>query len=58
MVSKGGADKAALFDSYANPQHIDPKLAEQMLKESKEIMDPLGVRFFLWQGTCLFPVIS
>ena len=53
MVSEGGADEAALFKSYANLQHINPKLAKQMLKEAKEIMDPLGVPFFLRQGTCL-----
>ena len=53
MVSERGADEAALFKSYANLQHINPELAKEMLKEAKEIMDPLGVRFFLRQGTCL-----
>ena len=53
MVSEGGADRANLFDSYANLRHIDPIIAEQMLKESKEIMDQLGVQFFIRQGTCL-----
>ena len=53
MVSGSGADEADLFDSYANLRHIDPKIAEQMLKEAKEIMDPLEVQFFLRQGTCL-----
>ena len=53
MVSESGADEAALFESYANIQHINPELAKQMLKEAKDIMDPLGVPFFLRQGTCL-----
>ena len=53
MVSESGADEAALFESYGNIQHIDPELAKQMLKEAKDIMDRLGVPFFLRQGTCL-----
>ncbi len=53
MVSESGADEATLFKSYANLQHLDLVLAKQMLKEAKEIMDPLGVPFFLRQGTCL-----
>ena len=53
MVSESGADEAALFKSYANLQHIDPELAKQMLKEAKEILDPLGIPFWLRQGTCL-----
>ena len=53
MVSESGADEAALFESYANIQHINPELAKQMLKEAKNIMDQLGVPFFLRQGTCL-----
>ena len=53
MVSESGADEASLFKSYANLQHINPELAKPMLKEAKEIMDPLGVKFFLRQGTCL-----
>jgi len=53
MVSESGADDAALFESYGNIQHINPELAKQMLKEAKDIMDPLGVPFFLRQGTCL-----
>ena len=53
MVSESGADEAALFKSYSNLQDINPELAKQMLKEAKEIMEPLGVPFFLRQGTCL-----
>ena len=53
MISESGADEAALFESYGNIQHINPELAKQMLKEAKDIMDPLGVPFFLRQGTCL-----
>ena len=53
MVPESGSDEAALFKSYANLQHIDPELAKLMLEEAKEILDSLGVPFFLRQGTCL-----
>ena len=53
MASEMGSDEAALLKSYANLQHIDPELAKPMLAEAKEILDSLGVPFFLRQGTCL-----
>ena len=53
MASESRADEAELFESYAILHHMDPELAKQMLKEAKEIMDSLGVPFFLRQGTCL-----
>jgi len=53
MVSESGADEAALFKSYANLQRVNPELAKPMLKEAKEILDSLGIPFFLCQGTCL-----
>jgi hypothetical protein len=53
MVSESGSDEAALFKSYGNLQPINPELAKPMLKEAKEIMDPLGIPFWLRQGTCL-----
>ena len=53
MASGSGADEAALFKSYANLQRINPELAKPMLKEAKEILDPLGIPFFLRQGACL-----
>ena len=53
MVPESGADEAELFKSYANLRPIDSELAKQMLKEAKEVMDQLGVSFFLRQGTCL-----
>ena len=53
MASSNGADEAALVKSYENLERIEPKLAKQMLREAKEIMDQLGVPFFLRQGTCL-----
>ena len=53
MASEDEVARADLFDSYANLRHMDPVIAEQMLKEAKEIMDQLGVQFFIRQGTCL-----
>ena len=53
MVSESGSDEAALFESYGNLQRINPELAKPMLKEAKEILDPLGILFWLRQGTCL-----
>ena len=53
MVSESGADEAALFESYKTLHHLDFVLAKQMLKEAKDVMDQLGVQFFLRQGTCL-----
>jgi len=53
MVSESGSDEAALLKSYENLQSIDPEAAKERLKEAKEIMDGLGVPFWLRQGTCL-----
>jgi len=53
MVSDSGSDEAALFKSYGNLLPINPELAKPMLKEAKEILDPLGILFWLRQGTCL-----
>ena len=53
MVSGSGADEAALFESYGNPQQINPEIAKQLLKEAKGIVEQQGVSFFLRQGTCL-----
>ena len=53
MVSESGADEAELFKSYTHMRPMDSELAKQMLKEAKEVMDQLGVSFFLRQGTCL-----
>ena len=53
MVSESGADESALFKSYGEILPLDPELAKIMLQEAKEILDPLGIKFFLRQGTCL-----
>jgi hypothetical protein len=53
MVSESGSDEVALFKSYGNLQPINAELAKPMLKEAKEILDPLGILFWLRQGTCL-----
>ncbi|MCH7744523.1 MAG: LicD family protein [Chloroflexi bacterium] len=53
MVSESGADEATLLKSYGDPGQINPEVAKEMLKEAKEIVEQLGVSFFLRQGTCL-----
>ena len=53
MVSNKETDEAVLNKSISTVQTIDVAAAETVLKEAKEIMDRLGVVFFLRQGTCL-----
>ena len=53
MVSEIGSDEAALFKSYENLQPINAEFAKPMLKEAKEILDPIGILFWLRQGSCL-----
>ena len=53
MVSESGADEAALSKTYGEIIPLDPELAKQMLKETKEVMDSAGIPFFLGRARAL-----
>ena len=53
MASVNGEVDDVFEMSYRALQPLDVTAAESMLKEAKEILDQLGVVFFLRHGTCL-----
>ena len=53
MALSNGADELALERTYSDSQPINVPVAEDLLREAKQIMDQLEVVFFLRQGTCL-----
>ena len=53
MAISNGADELALERTYSKSRPIDVPIAQEMLREAKQIMERLGVVFFLRQGTCL-----
>lgn len=53
MALSHGADQSALERTYSDSRPIDVAVANELLREAKQIMDRLEVVFFLRQGTCL-----
>ncbi|MEE8413438.1 MAG: LicD family protein [Dehalococcoidales bacterium] len=53
MEINNSADEAALKRSMETLETIDVTAAEKFLKEIKQILDNLGITFFLRKGTCL-----
>ena len=53
MASISDADEAALRRSIVAPEPMGQAAAGEVLRETKDIFDELGVVFFLRQGTCL-----
>ncbi|MFC1953611.1 LicD family protein, partial [Chloroflexota bacterium] len=53
MEINNPSDEAALESSYETLEPIDVPTAEEVLKEIKQILDEMGITFFLHSGVCL-----
>jgi hypothetical protein len=53
MKASDGSSEAALERSLSEWIPLDVAAATVVLREAKQILDNLGVVFFLRQGTCL-----
>ncbi len=53
MTERDAASEATLQEAYRFAPPADPVEAANLLKEARQIVEGLGITFFLRQGTCL-----
>jgi hypothetical protein len=53
METSNAADTAALDESIKTVQPVDVRVAAELLREAKQILDKQGITFALFSGTCL-----